>query len=76
MDLNDLINGNALAKMKDGVIIMKTSRGGLVTTQALIEGIKSLQKMVILACMLTNTKLSISLRIFQNLSSRMMNSPD
>jgi len=36
-----LINAAAIAKMKDGVMIINTSRGGLIDTQALIAGIKS-----------------------------------
>jgi D-lactate dehydrogenase len=36
-----LINDEAIAKMKDGVIFVNTGRGGLVDTQALIRGILS-----------------------------------
>jgi len=36
-----LINAGALEKMKPGVMIINTSRGGLVDTQALIDGLKS-----------------------------------
>jgi D-lactate dehydrogenase len=36
-----LINGETLGKMKPGVIIINTSRGGLIDTAALIEAIKS-----------------------------------
>jgi len=36
-----LINENSIAQMKDGVIIINTSRGKLVDTGALIEGLKS-----------------------------------
>jgi D-lactate dehydrogenase len=36
-----LINEESLAKMKRGVTIINTSRGGLVDTQAVIEGLKS-----------------------------------
>ena len=43
--LNDesrhMINDEAISKMKDGVIFVNTSRGGLVDTQALIRGILS-----------------------------------
>ena len=43
--LNDesrhMINDDAIAKMKDGVIFINTGRGGLVDTQALIRGILS-----------------------------------
>ncbi len=36
-----LIDAEAVASMKDGVMIVNTSRGGLVDTRALIEGLKS-----------------------------------
>lgn len=36
-----LINAQAIDKMKPGVIFVNTARGGLVDTQALIEGIRS-----------------------------------
>lgn len=36
-----LINTKAIVKMKQGVMLINTSRGGLIDTQALIEGIKS-----------------------------------
>ena len=36
-----LIDGDAIAKMKDGVVIVNTARGGLIDTKALIEGIES-----------------------------------
>ena len=36
-----MINDEAIAKMKDGVILVNTGRGGLVDTQALIRGILS-----------------------------------
>jgi D-lactate dehydrogenase len=35
------INADAIAQMKNGVLIVNTSRGGLVDTSALIEGLKS-----------------------------------
>ena len=35
-----LINRESIAKMKDGVILVNTSRGGLVNTEELIEGIR------------------------------------
>ena len=35
-----LINRETIAKMKDGVILVNTSRGGLVNTEELIEGIR------------------------------------
>ena len=36
-----LIDGDAIAKMKDGVVIVNTARGGLIDTKALIDGIES-----------------------------------
>jgi D-lactate dehydrogenase len=36
-----LIDGAAIAKMKDGVMVINTSRGALVDTLAVIEGLKS-----------------------------------
>ena len=36
-----MIDKTALAKMKDGVILVNTSRGGLVKTDDLIEGIRA-----------------------------------
>lgn len=36
-----LINKEAIAKMKQGVMLINTSRGGLIDTQALIDGVKS-----------------------------------
>ncbi len=36
-----LIDSSAVAKMKDGVVIVNTARGGLIDTKALIEGIES-----------------------------------
>ena len=36
-----LIDGDAIAKMKDGVVIVNTARGGLIDTKALIEGIEA-----------------------------------
>ncbi|MCX9155666.1 2-hydroxyacid dehydrogenase [Niveibacterium sp. 24ML] len=36
-----LINAESIAKMKRGVVIANTSRGGLIDTQALIDGLKS-----------------------------------
>jgi D-lactate dehydrogenase len=40
-ETHHLIDGNAIAQMKDGVMLVNTSRGGLVDTRALIEGLKS-----------------------------------
>lgn len=43
--LNDetrhLINESSISRMKDGVILINTSRGGLIDSEALLEGIKS-----------------------------------
>lgn len=40
-DTYHLIDDNAIAKMKDGVMIINTSRGKLIDTQAVINGLKS-----------------------------------
>ena len=40
-ETNHLINADSLARMKDGVVIVNTSRGALVNTEDLIAGIKS-----------------------------------
>ncbi len=40
-DTRHLINRDRISEMKDGAILLNTSRGGLVDTSALIEGIKS-----------------------------------
>ena len=40
-DTYHLINRDAIRKMKDGVIFVNTSRGGLVKTDDLIEGIRA-----------------------------------
>jgi D-lactate dehydrogenase len=36
-----LVNAGALSRMKDGVMLINTSRGGLVDTQAVIDALKS-----------------------------------
>lgn len=36
-----MINADAFAKMKDGVILLNTSRGGVVNTKALIQALES-----------------------------------
>ncbi|MBQ9420052.1 MAG: 2-hydroxyacid dehydrogenase [Synergistaceae bacterium] len=36
-----MIDSNAIAKMKKGVVIVNTSRGGLIDAEALLNGIKS-----------------------------------
>lgn len=40
-ETNHLIDENAISKMKKGIVIVNTSRGGLIDTDALLEGIKS-----------------------------------
>ena len=40
-DSYHLINDDTIAKMKDGVILINTARGGLVDIEALIRGIRS-----------------------------------
>lgn len=40
-DTHHIIDKSAIAKMKDGVMLINTSRGGLVDAVALIEGLKS-----------------------------------
>ena len=42
-ETHHMINADSIARMKKGVVIINTSRGGLVDTDALIEGIKSKQ---------------------------------
>ncbi|MBQ3192092.1 MAG: 2-hydroxyacid dehydrogenase [Oscillospiraceae bacterium] len=48
-ETNHMINSNSIAKMKDGVVLINTSRGGLVNTEDLIDGI--LSKKVGAACL-------------------------
>ncbi len=40
-DTKYIINKNSISKMKDGVILVNTSRGALVDTQALNDGLRS-----------------------------------
>lgn len=40
-ETHHLINEKAISQMKEGVVIINTSRGGLVDTESLIEGLKS-----------------------------------
>jgi D-lactate dehydrogenase len=40
-DTKHLINENSINKMKDGVMLINTSRGGLIDTQAVIDALKS-----------------------------------
>ena len=42
-----LINKETIAKMKDGVVLVNTSRGGLVKTDDLIEGIRARNSLVL-----------------------------
>ena len=42
-DTHHLIDDEAIAQMKPGVMLVNTSRGGLVDTQAVIRGLKSQQ---------------------------------
>ena len=39
-DTKHLVNAQSIAKMREGVMIVNTSRGALVDTEALIEGLK------------------------------------
>ncbi|KAI9987492.1 hypothetical protein PInf_023531 [Phytophthora infestans] len=41
VDTKHMINADSIAKMKQGVTIINTSRGGLIDTKALVEGLKS-----------------------------------
>lgn len=40
-DTKHMVNNNAINKMKKGVVIINTSRGALIDTEALLEGIKA-----------------------------------
>ena len=40
-DTRHMIDGAAIEKMKKGVVILNTSRGGLIDAEALLEGIKA-----------------------------------
>lgn len=40
-DTHHIIDDHSIAKMKDGVMIINTSRGGLIDTQALVRGLKT-----------------------------------
>ncbi len=40
-DTRHMIDAAAIAKMKKGVVIVNTSRGGLISAEALLEGIKA-----------------------------------
>ena len=40
-ETHHLVNPSTIAQMKDGVMLINTSRGGLVDTRALIEGLKT-----------------------------------
>ena len=38
-----MVNADTIARMKKGVVLINTSRGGLIDSEALVEGIKSRQ---------------------------------
>ena len=40
-DSHHIINAKAIKKMKDGVVILNTSRGALIDSEALVEGLKN-----------------------------------
>jgi len=40
-ETHHMIDANAIAKMKDGVMLINTARGGLIDTPALLEALKS-----------------------------------
>lgn len=40
-DTHYIINSEAVARMQDGVMLINTSRGGLIDTRAVIQGLKS-----------------------------------
>ena len=40
-ETHHMINGESIAQMKPGTILINTSRGGLIDTEALIDGIKT-----------------------------------
>ncbi|UKO99194.1 2-hydroxyacid dehydrogenase [Nostoc sp. UHCC 0870] len=40
-ETHHLINAEAIAQMKPGVMLINTSRGGLINTQAVVEGLKT-----------------------------------
>lgn len=44
-----MVNAESIAKMKKGVVLINTSRGGLIDTESLVEGIK--QRKVGAACL-------------------------
>ena len=44
-----MVNSESIAKMKKGVVLINTSRGGLIDTESLVEGIK--QRKVGAACL-------------------------
>jgi len=41
LETKHMINKKSIAQMKDGVVIVNTSRGGIIDTKALVAGIKS-----------------------------------
>ena len=48
-ETDHIINAESIAKMKKGVVIINTSRGGLIETEALIDAIKA--KVISAACL-------------------------
>jgi len=40
-ETNHIVNQHSISKMKDGVVIINTSRGGLIKTKDLVEGLKA-----------------------------------
>jgi lactate dehydrogenase-like 2-hydroxyacid dehydrogenase len=39
-DTKHMVNENSISKMKDGVVIINTSRGAIVDSQALLNALK------------------------------------
>ncbi|MGL5794165.1 MAG: NAD(P)-dependent oxidoreductase, partial [Waterburya sp.] len=67
-ETHHLINEQAIAMMKPGVMLVNTSRGGLVNTQAVIQGLKS-QKIGYLALDVYEQE---SEMFFEDLSSKII----
>lgn len=59
-----LLNQSAFDQMKDGVMIINTSRGGLIDSQAAIEALKT-QKLArwVWTCMRTNATCSLRINL-------------
>jgi len=66
LPLNDntknIIHDDAIAQMKDGVILINAGRGGLVDTTAIIDNLKA-KKLVALEWMFTSMKTNFFMRI-------------